>query len=131
MIGLILPFLLRAGALFKAIPMWVFVLAGVVAFAWIQTARLYHARDALRLERDNHEVTRGSVWTLKQSIADQNKAVDAIKIEAGARVKTGISAVAARREHRGAEDKRIARIMLPAPLSGRCVTPASVLESGL
>lgn len=131
MIAFVLPFILRAGSWFKRIPMWAFAIAIIAAFAWLQTTRLDHARDGWRIERTNHEVTRGSVRELTVKVAMQNAAADMLKRDSDARVKAGIKAVGARQEHHGDEAKRITRIMLPAPLSGRCVTPASVSESGL
>lgn len=131
MIALILPFILRAGSWLKRVPMWMFAMAGIAIFACLQTARLDKASKGWIAERNNHEVTRGSVRILATAVVMQNKEVDALKRDSDARVKAGIKAVAARQEVRGDEAKRIARIMLPAPLSGLCVTPASVLESSL
>lgn len=131
MIAFILPLIMRAGSLLKRVPLWAFAIAGLVIFAWLQTARLDKASKGWINERANHEVTRGSVRILATAVVMQNAAVDALKRDSGARAKTGIKAVGARQEVHGDEAKRIARIMLPASLGGRCVTPASVLESGL
>lgn len=122
---------MSALSLFRKIPLWAFAIAAALSWGAIERAGGDRARGIVKDERASHEITRGSVRILATAVVMQNAAVEALGTESKQRAKTGKGALQTRAKDKAASLARIERIVAPAPLSGRCVTPASVMESGL
>ena len=116
---------------FARLPWYVMTIVALCAMCVILWTLWGRSADGLKVERAKTVTLRQSVDDLMLAVKTQNDAIDALAIEGKKRAQTGKDALTVRAKERVGETATIERITLPAPLSGRCVTPSDVMELGL
>jgi hypothetical protein len=90
-----MPFLLPIWAFAKAVPLWVWLAAALVAAVGVQTYRLDNAQEALAKSKAEVVALKASLATLGEQTALQNEAILTWKAKAEAQAKAAATAAKA------------------------------------